>query len=92
MIRSFKSKALAAFWNRGDSSKLDARQVAKIQTRLSRLAAAVEPKECDVPGFFFHQLGGDRRGTYSVRVTGNWRITFRWDDTDATDVDLEDYH
>ena len=90
MIRSFRSKALAAFWNRGDASRLDARQIAKIQIRLSRLAAAVEAKECDVPGFFFHQLGGDRRGTYSIRVTGNWRMTFRGDDTDAIAVDLED--
>jgi proteic killer suppression protein len=73
-------------------SKLDAPQVPKIQTRLSRLDAAVEPRECDVPGFYFHQLGGDRRGAYSLRVTGNWRITFRWSDTDAIDVDLEDYH
>jgi proteic killer suppression protein len=46
----------------------------------------------DIPGYFFHPLTGDRAGTYSVRVTGNWRITFRWQGQDAIAVDHEDYH
>jgi proteic killer suppression protein len=46
----------------------------------------------NVPGWHFHELGGDRKGVYSVRVTQNWRITFEWDGEDAIRVDYEDYH
>ena len=92
MIRSFKSKALAAFWQSGDAARLDARLVDKLRTRLTRLDAAVAPEEMGAPGYYFHALKGARRGQFSVRVTGNWRLTFGWDETDAVDVDLEDYH
>ena len=46
----------------------------------------------DLPGLRLHQLTGDRRGVWSVRVTGNWRITFRFFDGEAVDIDFEDYH
>jgi proteic killer suppression protein len=46
----------------------------------------------NTPGLRFHDLKGDRRGTFAVDVSGNYRITFRWDGEDAIDVDLEDYH
>jgi proteic killer suppression protein len=92
VIRSFKSKALAALWHRGDASRLDARTVAKLKLRLSRLDVAMAPAEMEAPGCYFHALKGDRQSVFSVRVTGNLRLTFRWEGTDATDVDLEDYH
>ena len=59
---------------------------------LDRLDAVARPDDMNLPGYKFHQLSGDRRGIYSVTVTGNWRITFRFDGEDAIDVDLEDYH
>ena len=46
----------------------------------------------NLPGFDFHQLKGVLRGTYSVSVSGNWRITFAFEDGDAVNVNLEDYH
>jgi proteic killer suppression protein len=46
----------------------------------------------DRPGHRLHQLSGNRRGTWSVRVSGNWRITFRFHSEEAVDIDLEDYH
>jgi proteic killer suppression protein len=52
---------------------------------------ARRPGDMDVPGYVFHPLQG-RSNRYSVRVTGNWRITFGFDGDDAIDVDLEDYH
>jgi proteic killer suppression protein len=92
MIRSFRSKALAAFWQSGDAGRLDARIASKLRTRLTRLDLAVAPREMNAPGYYFHQLKGARRGVFSIRVTGNWRLTFGWQETDAIDVDLEDYH
>ena len=44
------------------------------------------------PGYRLHQLAGNRRGVWSVRVSANWRITFRFDSGEAVDIDLEDYH
>jgi len=45
----------------------------------------------DLPGYRFHPLKGARRETYAVNVSGNWRLTFRFEDGDAVQVDLEDY-
>ena len=59
---------------------------------LTTLNAAALPGELNIPGFAFHTLTGDRKGTYSVKVSGNWRITFKWDDDGPHAVDLEDYH
>ena len=53
---------------------------------------AARPADLNIPGFDFHELKGDRKGTFAVKVTGNWRITFRWDDAGPFAVDLEDYH
>lgn len=46
----------------------------------------------NLPGLYLHELVGRRRGTWSVRVSGNWRLTFRFDGIDAVDIDYEDYH
>jgi proteic killer suppression protein len=59
---------------------------------LDRLDAAVVPEDMDLPGFKFHELKGKRKGIYAVSVSGNWRITFKFDGEGAFDVDLEDYH
>ena len=59
---------------------------------LDRLDTAAQPEDMNIPGYKFHRLTGDRKATYSVTVTGNWRITFRFDGEDAVDVNLEDYH
>jgi proteic killer suppression protein len=46
----------------------------------------------NLPGYKFHPLTGGRKGTYAVTVTGNWRLTFEFDDEGAKNVSLEDYH
>ncbi len=51
---------------------------------------ATKPEDMNLPGYHFHGLSSEPR--WSVRVTGNWRVTFGWDGADAVDVDLEDYH
>lgn len=57
---------------------------------LRALDAATRPEQMNLPGYYFHSLRGARR--WSLRVNGNWRMTFGWDGVDAVDVDLEDYH
>jgi proteic killer suppression protein len=92
MIRSFRSKPLRAFWEKSDGSKIAPQLHARIARRLDALNGASIPEDMNIPGFDFHSLGGDRKGTYSVHVNGPWCITFRWDGHDAVDVNLENYH
>lgn len=92
MIRTFRHRGLERFFTKGDHRGIIAKTELRTERMLDRLDAAPRPEDMNIPGYKFHQLSGDRRGTFSVTVTGNWRITFRFDGEDAVDVDLEDYH
>lgn len=92
MIISFAHKGLKLFYNDDDPSKLPALQLPKIRLILTRLDAATHPEIMRVPGYKFHELTGNRKGTYSVTVTGNYRITFSFVGENAVDVNYEDYH
>ncbi len=59
---------------------------------LGRLNVATDPRDMNLPGLQLHQLKGDRRGTWAVSVSGNWRVTFAFVGTDVEGVDYEDYH
>ena len=76
MIESFGHKGLRKFYEEGETRFLPAEQLSKIKRMLSALDSAQKPESMNLPGYHFHQLGGKRKGTYSVKVTGNWRITF----------------
>lgn len=67
-------------------------QIDKIAVILARLDAAEQVQEMNVPGFRLHRLTGKLRGFWSVTVSANWRIIFRFKDGRASDVDLVDYH
>ncbi len=92
MILAFRSRALKRFWERDDVSKLPPDRIERIIMILDRLHAATAPDDLNLPGLGFHKLSGASRGRYAVSVSANWRITFGWDDQDATEVDFEDYH
>lgn len=92
MIRGFRHKGLDRFFTKSDRSGIDAKHAARIQRLLDRLDAATKPDDMNLPGYRFHGLKGDRAGFFAVTVSGNWRITFRFSDGDAVDVNLEDYH
>jgi len=63
-----------------------------MRRQLDALHSASQVSEMDVPGWELHELRGNRKGTWAVKVSGNWRITFRFQAGNAHDVDLEDYH
>jgi toxin HigB-1 len=92
MIKSFKSKLLAELWEKGRTSKIDAKIHERILRRLDRLDAAAMPQEMNIPGFDFHALRGFKPTRYSVHVNGPWCITFEFEDGDACRVDFEQYH
>lgn len=92
MIRNFTHKGLERFFKKGDHRGIIAKSEARIERILDRLNAIVKPEDMNIPGYKFHGLGGNRKGTDAVTVTGNWRITFEFDGEDAINVDMEDYH
>ena len=92
MIRSFRHKGLERFFHKGTKSGIQAKHATRLRLILGRLNASQKPKDMNLPGLHLHQLGGDRSGIWSVRVSGNWRVTFRFNDFDAEVVDYKDYH
>lgn len=92
MIRSFKHKGLERFFLTGSKAGIQVQQAERLRLILGRLSAATAPEDMRLPGLDLHQLKGDRKGTWAVKVSGNWRATFTFVGKDADDVDYEDYH
>lgn len=92
MIKRFKHRGLERFFLRGTTAGIQAKHADRIQLILARLHASTSPQDMNLPGLRLHELVGRRRGTWSVRASGNWRITFKFEGVDATAVDYEDYH
>jgi proteic killer suppression protein len=92
MIVGFRHKGLKLLFDKGDRRRIPPDQVAKIERILARLEEAVEVENMDLPGFRLHPLKGDLAGFWSIAVSGNWRIVFRFEGANAGDGDLVDYH
>lgn len=92
MIRTFRHRGLKRLFERGDPSGVRADQIRRIRDVLAHLDGATEPSDVDLPGYRLHPLKGDLKGRWSVTISGNWRITFRFAERTALDVDLTDYH
>ncbi|GAA5175534.1 MULTISPECIES: type II toxin-antitoxin system RelE/ParE family toxin [Halomonadaceae] len=92
MIRSFKHKGLAKFFKSGSTAGIQAAHAKRLQLILGRLNAASGANDMDLPGLRLHELSGNRSRIWSVTVSGNWRVTFRFEDGDAEIVNYEDYH
>jgi len=92
MIRGFKHKGLEKFFLKGSKSGIQAKHATRLRLILGRLNASSSPKDMDLPGLKLHELGGNRKDIWSVWVSGNWRVTFRFEGKDADVVDYEDYH
>lgn len=91
MVASFRSKGLEEIYLTGTTRRIGAQYVRKCVRILQALEVATQPEELNVSGYRFHRLQGSPP-RWSVRVTGNYRITFGWSGEDARDVDFEDYH
>jgi proteic killer suppression protein len=92
MIRSFKHKWLERYFLKGSTSGIQSAHEKRLRLILARLQASPTPQDMDLPGLYVHQLKGKFRGRWSVRVSGNWRVTYKFDGPDAIDIDYEDYH
>ena len=92
MIRSFRHRGLRRLYERDDPSRIAADQLDRITLALADLDAADKPSDLNLPGYRLHPLRGAQRGLWSISISGNWRITVRFEDGDVYDVDLVDYH
>lgn len=92
MIEIIRHKGLQKFYDAGETKFLPAQHISKIQRILSVLDTAKKPEDVDIPGFHLHVLKGELKEYYSVSITANWRIIFRFNGINVTDVDYLDYH
>ena len=92
MIVSFRHKGLEKFFETGSAKGIQASHQKRIRLQLAALDSATDVEDMRVPGYRLHELQGDRKGTWSVFVNGNWRITFKFANGNASVVDYEDYH
>ena len=93
MIGSIRHKGLRRLFEAGDGKLLRSDMVPRLRRMLSAIHAAEELAELEsVAGWRLHALKGNLKGLWSLSVSGNWRLVFRWDKGIATDIDLVDYH
>ena len=91
MIHNFRHRGLERLYE-GDRRRIPPEYAAKVERILARLDVAAHPQHMDLPGYRLHRLSGDLSDRWSVTVSRNWRLIFRFEAGDAYDVDLVDYH
>lgn len=92
MIRSFRHKGLKRLYETNDPRGVIAEHKIKLRNILARLDAAITVEDMNLPGFRLHALKGELNGFWAVTVRANWRVAFRFLDSDAHDLDYLDYH
>ncbi len=92
MIRGFRHKGLRELFEKGSQSGINPNQSTRLRQILLMLHRAKEPRDMNAPGLKLHPLKGELHGAWSVAVSGNWRVVFRFVEQDIDEVDLVDYH
>ncbi len=92
MIISFRHKGLEKFFLASNKAGIVASHAKRLKLILTRLHAAKEARDMNLPGLRMHSLGGDLTGFWSVNVSGNWRLIFKIENGEVIDVDYLDYH
>lgn len=93
MIRSFRHKGLRAFFEMGSMAGIQPAHAPRLAAMLRRLNETTNAQGMNLPGWGLHPLKGrDLKSHYALLVSGNWRLTFTFDGTDALLVDYLDYH
>ena len=92
MIRNFRHKGLKNFYYTGCKAGIQADHAAKLRILLTALDAAGSPSDLKVSSWRLHELEREYKGYWSLTVNGNWRVIFKFEDTDVAQVDYLDYH
>jgi proteic killer suppression protein len=92
MIKSITHKGLRTFHATGSTRGIQPAHAAKLGRQLAFLERATAPNDMDLPGWRLHPLKGELAGYWSVSVSGNWRLIWRFDGSDVELLDYLDYH
>jgi proteic killer suppression protein len=92
VIKSFRHSGLEKFFQTGSKAGIQPTHANKLRLRLAVLDKSVDSQGMNVPGWRLHALAGNMEGHWSVWISGNWRLTFRFEGEDAILVDYQDYH
>ena len=92
MIKSFRHKGLRRFYETGKTAGIQSKHAKRLRLQLAALDTAQSISDMEIPGFRLHPLKGKLKGRFSIWVSGNWRLTFRFEDGDVHLLDYEDYH
>ena len=92
MITSFKHKGLKRLFEAEHTSGVNPQHVERLRKILALLETSENIDDMDLPGLDLHKLKGERKNTLAVKVSGNWRVTFKLKNGDALEVNYEDYH
>jgi proteic killer suppression protein len=92
MIKAFRHKGLSNFFINGDTAKIQSDHVKKLRLLLANLNAATNIENMNLPGLNLHKLQGNMKDFWSIKINGNWRLVFRFNNGDADEVDYLDYH
>jgi proteic killer suppression protein len=92
VIRSFKHKGLQRFYETGNAAGIRTEHTKRLRMQLAALDTAQTIEDMNIPGFRLHPLKGDRRGSWAIHVSHNWRLVFKFEQGHVSEVQYEDYH
>ncbi|HZB89367.1 MAG TPA: type II toxin-antitoxin system RelE/ParE family toxin [Terracidiphilus sp.] len=92
MIQSFRHAGIERFFRTGSKAGIVPSHAEKLANRLQLLDFAKSPADMNMPGWGLHKLSGNLKGHWAVKMSGNWRLTFAFENEDAILVDYQDYH
>jgi proteic killer suppression protein len=92
VIKSFRHEGVEQFFRTGSKAGINPAHAEKLAHRLQLLDFAKSPADMNMPGWTLHKLTGDLKGHWAVKVSGNWRLTFTFEQQNAILVDYQDYH
>ncbi|MCK4577679.1 MAG: type II toxin-antitoxin system RelE/ParE family toxin [Candidatus Marinimicrobia bacterium] len=92
MIQSFRHKGLRRFYETGSTAGIQFAHQKRLRMQLAALDTAQAVDDMDIPGFRLHPLKGQMKGLWAIAVSGNWRVTFRFQEGNVYDINYEDYH
>ncbi len=92
MIKSFRHRGVEKFFQTGSKVGIQPKHASKLRLQLFALDNAKQAGDMNAPGWKLHALAGELKGHWAASVSGNWRLTFKFEDEDAVLVDYQDYH
>ena len=92
VIKNFGHRGIEKFFNTGSKVGIQPKHAEKLRLQLFALDNATLPSDMNAPGWKLHRLFGSLADHWAVSVSGNWRLTFKFEGEDAVLVDYQDYH